>query len=303
VREPRGISTSEISAFLECRRKWYLSHYLALHRKQRTVVGAAQLGSRIHLGLSEYNLGRDHVSALEALRDDELNLVEQMAISSDPDEIEKEHAFALLIIDGYLQWLEETGNDQQFEVRAVEKQIEAPSPIPTRYWLKGKCDVLLTDLRTGWTGIRDYKSVGSLTTGLSVLNLNQQARMYALIERLNSPDDYPQFVQWELLLKSKRTQRSKPPYYARHEIRFNEDELKRFWDRLYGILSDIAAVEDALDNGADHVVKCYPHPTNDCQWKCEFLPICALLDDPRSDARGILEDHYEVHDPYARYGV
>lgn len=301
--EPRGVSISEIGTFLACRRQWWLKYVRCLQPAAREMTGTAQLGTRVHAGLQAHYTGLDPVASLEALRDQEFALVEAGETFTSAKEIADEHEQAVTMVTGYVEWLEETGADADYEVRAVESRVAHPGPLPERYWIQGKCDLLIASRTTGHTGVRDFKTVQSVTSGLEVLNINAQARMYAMIEWLNRPQEAPRFVEWALIQRSKRTTRAKGPFFAHHGIHLNDDELRRFWVRVWGILRDMAACEDALADGGDHVATCYPSPGNDCSWRCrEFLPVCALLDDPRSDAEHAIGSNFVVGDPYERYG-
>jgi hypothetical protein len=125
--------------------------------------------------------------------------------------------------------------------------------------------------------------------------------MYSMLLRMMYGDDAPRFTLWNMALKSKRTVRAKPPFYARETIRFNNAELDVYWNRLRGILTDMARKEDELAAGKDPIEVCYPVPTGECSWKCSLFPICHLFDDPRSDVQHILDDRWTKGDPYDYY--
>jgi RecB family exonuclease len=122
----KRISNSELKTFKRCRRQWWLSYVRRLRRRKADLTGPAQLGTRVHAALAEWYGGiEDPLLVLDEILNSEL--------ADNPnarDEIIKEDAFARLIVEGYLEWLEETGADVDLEVLDVEREIEAESPFP-----------------------------------------------------------------------------------------------------------------------------------------------------------------------------
>lgn len=299
----KRISNSELRAFKTCRRNWYLGHVRKLKRRRYNLVGPAQLGTRVHSALEAYyglegQSGRQ--AAMKSL-DDQLHF-ELEAAPDQMDDILKEHELAAIMIEGYCNWLEETGADMDLEVIEAEQVLESESPVDGVH-LIGKQDLVVQKRSTGDRGFMDHKTVTSFGQMTGTLGLDEQARMYALMRQLLDPQGAPmRFQTWNMLKKVKQTSRAKPPFYERAEIYINDPELRSFWDRLYGEITDLVRVEEQLAAGADHHVVAYPTPTRDCSWRCPFFDVCAMLDDENSDAEYLLESMYEAGNPLERYG-
>lgn len=105
---------------------------------------------------------------------------------------------------------------------------------------------------------------------------------------------------YNMLRKVKRTARAKPPFFAREEVRHNVHELRSYWKRVYGMVSDIITTKMVLDTGGDPLVACYPTPRKDCSWDCDFFAVCGMFDDG-SDVEPLLADIFTEIDPHQRY--
>lgn len=298
----KRISNSELRSFKRCRRKWWLEYVRRFQRRRPPVIGAAPLGSRVHHALHAYYLAEGDAGRAAAF----LALAEQAAeeceLNPDAyDEITKEEELARIMVEGYFDWLEETGADADLEVIGAEVAVESPSPLE-EVNLIGKLDLQVRRRSSGELGFLDHKTVGDLKSPLVQLSLDEQFRMYALMQQLNaSGGPAPRFQVYSMLKKVKRTATAKPPFYERYEVYINDQELRGFYTRLWGELRDLLATEEALANGADHRAYAYPNPTRDCRWDCPFVSVCPLFDDATSDPEHVLSEHFETGDPYERY--
>lgn len=299
------VSNSEIQVFKDCRRKWWLQYYRGLARKKKEMVSPLTLGSRIHNALEAYyKEGKNPVEVYVTL----LEVDEEIFIASGDDQNEdKKKAFysdaelGRIMIEGYIDWLDETGKDADIEVVGVEEKISAIVQ-EGRVELQGKTDLKVRDRSNNARLIMDHKSAISFQTYYNTAHMSEQLMLYAMLERMSNPGDLTNVEGgiYNLLRKVKRTAKSKPPFYDRITVRFNDDTLRSFWTRVNGVLHDMMAVRDALDAGADPKYVAYPSPTNDCTWKCPFYQACPMFDDG-SAVELWLDEFTEVHDPYARY--
>ena len=210
---------------------------------------------------------------------------------------------AIAMIDGYVEWVNETGVDDDLEIISVEEEIAVPlEDLP--FTIIGKLDTRIRRRSDGRLLSMDHKTAASIDDFRKMADLNEQPLMYQLLERLHAlqigSDDVVTSGLYNLLRKTKRTERAKPPFYSRESIHHNDDELRSFYLRLHGVLRDMLAVEQALDAGENHAYVAYPTPSNDCNWKCEFRAVCPMFDDG-SHAEGVLEMAFKVHNPYQRY--
>ncbi|MCL1599954.1 MAG: hypothetical protein M3112_00280, partial [Actinomycetia bacterium] len=105
-----------------------------------------------------------------------------------------------------------------------------------------------------------------------------------------------------MLRKSKRTARAKPPFYKRKEVRHSIHELRNFFARTSGEILRILQVTQSLESGVDHHVVCPPSPTRDCAWDCPYMQLCSIVDDG-SDAQGFIDASFVVGDPLRRYAT
>lgn len=308
--EQRIVGNSELRTFKRCRRKWWLSYVRRLKYRHESPVGAKQLGSRVHIALRQYYvLGGDEGRAAARASLLELHRMECEARPDYIEEINSEHTLAMRVVEGYFEWLEETGSDADLEILSAEHKVTTPSPVEG-VLLVGKLDVSVRKISTGDEGFIDHKTVGSLTTPLKTLQLDEQFRMYALMYILrhrametggvNFP--HPRFQIYNMLRKVKRTAQAKPPFYGRYEVYISDAELRAFWERLHGEIVLIMHTEAQLIAHPErHRGMAFPTPSRDCSWDCEFLAVCPMFDNDDADPEHVLSERYTNWDPLAHY--
>jgi RecB family exonuclease len=301
------ISNSEIQTWKTCHRKWWLTYYreLGLKRENQRLVGARELGTRIHIALDAmYADGLNPVETVNELyADDAIDLAEG---SDELINLRKEQDLAKAMLEGYMIWLAETGADEGIEVVATETVVEVHSGIPGVY-LRGKLDQRILRKVDGARLFLDHKTVANLTDPPRHLPLDEQMKFYTLLERLDAlykTGDEPPWITdgglYNMLRKVKRTVAAKPPFYDRVEIRHNKAVMQSMWARVHKVIEEILVVRKALDDGADHQYVAYPRPSRDCSWSCDFFAVCPMFDDG-SNVEGLLEEYYGHVDPYERY--
>lgn len=295
------ISNSEIQTFKSCRRNWWLTYYRRLKPKHREYTGALALGSRIHAALDEYYAnGVNLLDAHSALVLKDRAVLENDYL--DTSSLDNEAELGRIMLEGYLQWVEENGIDNELEIISTEEIITAPL-FNGEVELQGKLDMRVRRKIDGARMFRDFKTVGgSLSDFANLAHMNEQVLTYMLLESLkhgeSSRSDGAIFT---MLKKVKRTAKSTPPYYDQIEVRHNVFTMRSFWNRIHGTLEDMMRVRKALDSGANTAYVAYPTPTRDCKWKCQFFTICTLMDDG-SASEEALSEMFEETDPYAYYG-
>jgi len=298
TQDQRNITNSELQAFKQCKRQWYLGYYRRLgKRRQDGSERAATTGTLVHDSLEAYykDPNRDASQVIQAFR---------MRRTTDPDAAtyEKEYALADAMIEGYFEWLAETGADQGLDIYAVESKITCPAPSPfdeQGVVLLGKLDLIAS--RNDILYVLDHKTVQGFSDIISMLPMNEQSRHYAVIQRRNNPDRPIQGSIWNMLRKVKRSGRSKPPYFLRHEIEWSDAQLGIFWRRLHGEITELLRLEAMLNDGADHHAVAYPSPSTDCSWRCPFYAVCPHMDDPRTDSEMLIDVMYVQWNPLERY--
>lgn len=287
------------SSYKDCRRKWYLNYYRRLMPKRVKVSGPLALGTRVHGALEAFYNGEDIIDAyMNLLKQDEIVAYTE---GLDVDELLSEGEMGRIMLEGYIQWIQEEGIDAKYEIISNEETLEMPM-LDGRVILRGKIDMRLRRKADGTRLIRDFKTVGqTFAQFASTLNLNEQALTYMTLDAYhNTPEERSDGAIFTLLKKNKQTSRAKPPFYGEEEVLHNIFTLRSFWIRLNATLSDMMNVKDALDAGADHRAVAYPRPSNDCTWKCQFFTICGSMDDG-SPVEEMIEDLYTVGNPDDRY--
>lgn len=312
----RYITNSELQTFKDCRRKWYFSNVLRLTPKRRTTTGPLPLGTRVHGALEVLYDPTSDINPVNrykqlAIQDTRLWAEQYAELGFDPtDQEKKEYAsqleLGLIMVEGYMEWLAESGADAGFEVVSAEEKIDVPFGYVRgrEVRLLGKLDVRVRRLLDGACLFIDHKTCGSIDAWLATARINEQFLHYQLLERLyakeTGADALTQGSMVNLLRKVKRTAAAKPPFYHREEVHHSDTELRNYWLRLVGEIDDLLGVEAMLSEGAEVNRVAYPRPSRDCTWKCEFKALCPMLDDGSNYER-FIEDHFESYDPMNRY--
>jgi RecB family exonuclease len=292
------ISNSEVQTFKECRRKWWLSYYRGLRPKDQQYTGALALGTRIHKCLEEfYKNGVDPVQTNQELI--EATALQMAAEGQDTEELMKEAELGRIMMEGYLEWLEETAADADIEVTGSEEKVTLPI-MDGRVELRGKMDLRIRRKTDGANLFLDFKTLANYDTYLKIADMAEQLKFYLILEHGVKEERRVGGAKYRLLKKVKRTAKAKPPFYKDVDIRHNKHTLESFWYNLHGVVQNMLDLRQQLDNGADHRQAAYPTPTNDCTWKCPFYTACPMFDDG-SAVEDYLADNYVTDDPYARY--
>jgi RecB family exonuclease len=297
---PIKISNSEIQTFKDCRRKWWLNYYRRLQPQTTNFTGALALGSRIHAALDAYySTDTPLLEAHAALvAQDKQLLIESFR---DTMELDSEAELGRIMLEGYLQWVDENGIDAELEMISTEEIISMPM-FDGAVELQGKLDMRVRRKADGVRMFRDFKTVGgSFTEFGAMAHMNEQILTYMILEAAqNKEGERSEGGIFTMLKKVKRTANAKPPFYEQMEVRHNTFALRSFWNRIHGTVLNMMQVRQALDDGADHHFVAYPRPSRDCKWKCQFFAICPLFDDG-SAAEHAISELYTVDDPYAYY--
>jgi hypothetical protein len=232
-------------------------------------------------------------------------------IDEDPnvaDDILKEAELAGIMLDGYMQWVEETGADSDLEVYGAEEKIEVPLG-DTGFILRGKLDARALRRSTGARVFLEHKTVSNMVDLKKSAQTNPQFLGYELLEFLSLREtgrdgERADGTLLNMLKKVKRTARAKPPFYERHEVHHNLEELRNHQRHIVSIGREIEAARGRLDAGEPHHAVCPPSSSGarpQCTW-CSYKDVClsGMFDDG-SDIESYLGMFYEPHDPYSYY--
>ncbi len=209
-------------------------------------------------------------------------------------QVAKDIKLSNIMMEGYLEWLAETNEDAGLTPIAIEEKVEML--LTPDITIHGTLDLVQVD-GDGNMWLIDHKTTNAF--GVLVdrrMQLNFQLLTYALLCQ-----DYfgkaPAGAILNMLRKVQRTAASKPPFYQRETVHFNQHQLDNHRAHLLAILDDLDRTEGQVRSGNDAVV--YPVIDGDCTWKCPFLSVCAFADDG-SDIQGALNDLYVRSDKSGR---
>jgi hypothetical protein len=312
----RLVSNSEIGAWKRCPRKWWLAWYRSLHTQVERSTGVMAIGDRIHRALAEW---------LDPARDGErpdLVVILDRLITEDIAELKKitsegrwpsllaslteDADLQKIMLEGYQQWVLDTGADDNLEVLAVEQYREArygsfeSRGLPV--YLIAKFDVWLRREHDGVRLFMDHKSVGDFVKKVSMISMDPQLLLYHLIEILNGVpgDQRAGGAIYNMMRRVKRTSRAKPPFYQRMPVEFSRAQLEAFNQHLAGTLTSLFQAERLLDEGRNPQSIVPPNPTPDCIWECPFVAICPRFEDG-SRVEAMIESQFVSIDPLSYY--
>jgi hypothetical protein len=284
----RYLSNSEASTFKRCRRRWWLAWYRHLQPAYKESNDARAQGGRVHealAGLYDPVLPRNPIVVLaEVIERDQPQVPE----SAEPELVEalraswtKQTDLERAMVEGYVEWLQETGADAELVVTQAERSLMAQ--LTETVVLLGRLDAEAYYLHTPEQLLFiDHKTTTSFDGLMKRLNQDEQLLTYFLLKRAHT--DTEQHVTgalYNMLRKVKRTAMAKPPFYMRHTIRFNQAQVDTFTVRLIHLAKDIEQLVQWLDIAELRVQAqlAYPTPTKDCSWDCDFALVCPMFDD------------------------
>jgi hypothetical protein len=224
-------------------------------------------------------------------------------------EMKKDEEYGIIMLEGYFEWLAETGVDADLEITGAEVRVSVKSGIQG-VGLTGKLDVRVKQRQDNSILFIDHKSVGNFKEPPLTLPMDTQMLHYHLLEFLTflgygydaagAEASRTAGGLYNMLRRVKRTAAANPPFYMRLPIHHNIHELRSYYLRAHGEMADIIALEQRLMNGEDPRYVAYPTPKRDCTWDCDFKSICTMFDD-NSRVEDLIETYYEQHDPMERY--
>lgn len=294
------ISNSEIGTYKECKRKWWLSYYLGLNSNNTPITGPLAFGTRMHMCMEElYKNGTDPIETHDRLLAEAY--VMAAAMGYDASDLDSDAELGRIMLEGYMEWLEETGADSDLIVTDSEKKLTM-SLLDGKVEVRGKLDLRVRRKTDGARRILDFKTLAQFPTYTGTAHIAEQLKLYILLEQMNkdNDEDIIDGAIYRLMKKVKRTAKAKPPFYVDFEVRHNKKTIESFWYSLHGTLVEMLKTREYLDAGADPRQVAPPTPTRDCTWKCPFFAGCPMVDDG-SAIQDYLSDNFTQHDPYERY--
>jgi hypothetical protein len=306
----RFVSNSELQTFKRCRRKWWLAWFRGLALRAEPPTGVRQIGDRCHRALKGHYVPGGPTRPEQLLDElERLIILDRTAAGEmEPDvakKFESEADLERIMLEGYVEWLATTGADADYEVIAPETYLEAHiiNYVPTSVAIIGKLDVRLRRRSDGAHLFMDHKTVGDLRAPTLMLPLDEQMLHYHLLESLNVDEGKRSVgALYNMLKRVKRTDRAKPPFYERVEVRHNEHELRSYRRRVQTEVIEILELEEELNGPAGKHPEsvAYPSPRRECTWDCDFFAVCPMFDDG-SRAEAMLAQLYTKRDPLEYY--
>lgn len=323
-----AISQSEMAKWVRCRRTWFLQYYLGYQLASENPVGTRQLGTRVHTALeAHYGYQVDPVAVLA--------VVYRLAIEKDPEyeqELRKEHELAAIMVSGYLEWVDTEAKDASLQVVAVEADVRVPLPGLPGVLLRARMDQVVRDLLTGFLSFLDHKTADGFDSH-TLLELNGQFKFYSLVQLLalsipidgsEPPPGAPVVMGGKIntLRRVKRTEKSKPPYYARDDIRYGPEVVMSTLAKTQRICSQIMEARQelgqlyygypAVNGGVPPTIEMinivqrstlFPNQMpRDCSWSCPFSSgLCVGMDDGSDWAGMLASGRFVQGDPYGYY--
>lgn len=287
ARKARRIRYSEIKKFMRCRRSWLNGYYYNLGTPEYsgdTKPSTASTGTLVHAALEHhYFTGGDPVEFLQA---------QEMPGGTYAADWIKTYTLATRMVEGYVEWLAETGEDAGEHTVGCEIELEVDMGIingdPVS--LVVHIDRLIYDATWNRWIIDDTKTVDSLKKGLE-FDIDLQGLTYAWVVREALGITVAEF-RHTMLRRVLRTAKAVPPFYHREPMTINAHQFAAQERHLRGVLCDMISVYQQIDaDPSRHQDVCYPNPTKDCVWDCDFLPICGMHDDG-SDIQGVRQALY-----------
>lgn len=276
------------------------------------------MGDRVHRALAEWyvpgNSRKDPRQALEELITQDIAAV--MASYADDETLSglliamnKDAALERAMIEGYVQWLEETGADADYDVLASETYQDSllqgvAGRNSVSVYIIAKLDAKVRRRSDGVLRYVDHKTVADFNSKTQGLAIDEQMLWYGLIEILtNTPlGERSGGAIYNMLRRVKRTMKAKPPFYERAEVLHNRYQIERFYRQLWGTIRDLLDLERRLDQGSDHHEVAYPNPLGDCSWSCDYRVICPLFND-NSRVDAMIAEYYVAGNPLSYYAI
>lgn len=303
-------SYSSIHHYMQCPRAWYLRDLRRLGPVLDKRTGALGFGGRFHAALEAWGDGTvaDPAEAWAQL------MAHEYAIAAERDgygmdELSKEDTLGLTMLDGFRDWAAADGEDQEFEVVAVEKklsnelEIETPDGELVSIWLYGKLDRILRHREFPemfWIG--DWKTTKNLEEVTKEgLEQSPQPRIYRALLAQQLPDMHIAGIRYTIFRKVLRTGRAKPPFYFHYDMRMSDYNTQHHLQRVSAITGKMVDTMQAVERGVPHELAAPFNPGWYCKG-CPFRGPCSVMQTAGMQAaEDMLADQFHEVDPLARY--
>jgi hypothetical protein len=301
VSVPASITHSDIQNFLTCRRKWSYDYVLDW-RPPEKLTGPLALGTRVHAALESYYKGEttDPVAWIDAKGKEDLAALDYADNVKpwDFDQMYEDMIIGRNCIKLYMEWLDETGADDNYRTVAVEEKVEVPI-LDGRAILRGKVDLLKEDITSGLMCSDDFKTTADWGGGLrEQLERSYQHWCYLIGLQHNYPERNVECAQYTILRKVKKI----PPVPPKSPLiqRFTVPSTRRSIGIKKAQIERIAFEMLSLRDKEDPSVF-YPSPGRACSW-CDYKAPCLIADESTEASLALLANgNYVSGTRYSRY--
>lgn len=269
-----------------------MSYYLGLAADESDNANLV-VGNLVHKGMEDHYNGGDIMENILQIEQEHAAI--GLLNTEVPYEPDANIELSKLMLEGYLEWVEESGVDANLIVTGVEEPLEVSlGEIAGReVILHGRVDARFLD-PDGNTLLLDHKTTSNFGDLVDRrLRLNEQLLTYALLLRLSKGEEV-HGAALNMLRKVKRSARAKPPFYSREFVYFNVEQIRNHYKHVVSVIEDILRLEDQLKEDSSLTnPHAYTTVSKDCTWKCPFLAVCPMVDDG-SNIEGALKALYKV---------
>lgn len=270
------ISSSEMRAWQRCRRKWWLRYYRILAAPEGN-NSPQNVGNMVHKALEMYYSKATQIDPLASIQEMYQKLLEDYPAYVDT--LVRDQGVATMMVSSYIRWLEEEFVDVDLDFYEAESRVSVPLG-DTGYTLTGRMDARARRKSTGGRITMDHKTVASLDEIQKTAQIDNQFLTYDLIDFLAHDETQGDGVLINMLRRVDSSHpNSKPPYFARYEIRYNLQELRNHWKHVLSICKEIDEAIQKLVAGGNHQTIVPPSPSKQCAWDCPYRSICPMFDD------------------------
>lgn len=198
---------------------------------------------------------------------------------------------AKIMVEGYIDWVEETGEDAGMQFEAVEERIEKFVGTFFGYdvYVTGAIDFRgYNDLDVKY--LYDTKTVDRFEEN-PVFQIDDQLQTYDWLT-----DHQYDVAVHNRMRRVKRTAAARPPFYERKEVVFTRTQRANFERQLRGTVRQMVQAYIELEQNQEtdpgiHLEVVEPNPTRDCSWDCPFVAVCPMMN-LGEDYEGMIEFTY-----------
>lgn len=296
------ITQSDLAAYKRDRRIWFLKTYLGLRPKRMQGISPLVLGSMVHGALeAEYKFGKDMLDWLAV----EVQTLGTEYAKNDPyfqwADWHKQAEQARLMLEGYREWITDGNLDVRYRQWAVEHLLQVHTQYDgTPVVLTGKADMIVRDTLTNELLVWDWKTAAQIERTVRQAHTTEQLPFYLTLLQANEPTEQVGGAAFNILLKSKRTERAKPPFYHREFVNYDRRALAARQASIDGTILDYVRTVKELNAGvAEPLRVAYANPgvLNFDTWLNPLLEVM----DTGGNVAGIIRAQYVQSDPYGRY--